>query len=105
MELWQNGSVAAVAVGAGAPLKTGYWHHVVWTYNGSSTMVLIWLDAKLVFSNLTARASLRSVGTWSLGKQNCTPCAGASYAGAMDEVAIYDHLLVQSAVEAHYRAR
>jgi hypothetical protein len=105
LELWQNNAAFAVGYTSGAPLKVGAWHHVVVTYNGSDGMTFVWINRKLEFAKITrAGANLPSIGPWSIGKQNCTPCLGTNFAGTIDELAVYDHLLDQATVDAHYRA-
>jgi len=88
-------------------LTKGKWHHVVTTYDGSSTAndAVVYLDGKV----LTAAASETRVGTWNgISSNDCY--IGASvydntwFEGNMGDVAVWNSTLTSDEVKALYNA-
>ncbi len=78
----------------------GAWHHVVATL-GSDGMTLT-VDGQRVGTNANSAAQAYT-GYWRVGGD--TSWAGNPYfAGTIDEVAVYDHVLTLAQIRSHYRA-
>ena len=86
------------------PLTVGQWHHVVLAYDTTDRLAHVWVDTKLLTREIGAGGSLPVIQSWSIGKQNCSPCETSSYVGVLDEVALYDRVLDEATVIRHYRA-
>jgi PKD repeat protein len=78
----------------------GAWHHVV-ASQGAGGMTLT-VDGQVVGTNPNTAAQPYT-GYWRVGGD--TPWAGNTYfAGTVDEVAVYDHVLTLDRIRNHYRA-
>jgi hypothetical protein len=105
LQLYANNMTVAVAYSGSGALTVGKWHHLVFTYNSANRLAYIWVDTKVLFSTQTGTGvPLPVIDSWSIGKQNCTPCEGQSFAGTLDEVAIYAKALDENTVNLHYKA-
>ncbi len=94
-------------VSVGTPAMTpGIWHHLVGTYSASEASATfierIWLDGALAQTGYGEGRIPAVAGGWSIGGQNCECQAG--YAGALDELAVYDFVLSPGQISAHFRA-
>ncbi len=89
--LWSPGS-----------LHDGLWHHVVGVYSGSLGQAALYIDGTLVNSATgTAGAIAASMQPLEIGRW----FGGDTFAGGIDEVAIYDHALTAAQVAQHFAAR
>jgi hypothetical protein len=76
----------------------GQWHHIVGVYDGST--VSLYVDKALVASTPASGTIQSSFGTpLTLGRFNG---GGFTFAGDLDEVAIYDHALTADQIHHHY---
>jgi hypothetical protein len=76
----------------------GQWHHIVGAYDGST--VSLYVDKALVASTPASGTIQSSFGTpLTLGRFNG---GGFTFAGDLDEVAIYDHALTADQIHHHY---
>jgi len=91
---------------AGASLTVGTWHHAVAVMDASAPPTMhLYVDGVLRASN-PATVSVGVAGVpFMIGKQSCTPCAGNSFHGSVDELAIYDKALTPAQVATHYELR
>ncbi len=97
LERWAGG-VIGVSQLAG-PVAVGQWHHFVATYDEAMN-VRIYVDAS-PGSLGGARESLAD-GPSNAVIGSSSGLSGNFLGGAVDEVAIYDHVLPQSRITAHY---
>jgi signal peptidase I len=83
----------------------GQWHHLAATYNG--TILRLYVDGAQVASTTTT-ATATFTGYWRAAQENLTgwPTApsGNSYAGGLDELAVYATALSATRISAHYTA-
>lgn len=87
------------AISSVQPVLDGSWHHIVFTYNNSNTTSALYIDGVLV-STSNAAAFVSPTGTaFGIGGTGT-----ASWAGKVDEVAIYNTALTGARVLAHYNA-
>ena len=100
LERWSNGATNGSVQRSGAPLPLGSYHHVVATFNGE--LIRLFLDGQpLPTEPLQGLSSLEALGrAWSIGKQGC--CAGQSFHGSLDELAIYDRALTAPEIAKHH---
>ncbi len=76
----------------------GQWHHIVGVYDGST--VRLYVDKALIASTPASGTIASSFGTpLTLGRFNG---GGFTFAGDLDEVAIYDHALTTDQIHHHY---
>jgi hypothetical protein len=109
VSLLANGSVVAgvgapdVSIASPAGYNNGAWHHVVFTRAmGTGTLHLYVDGASAGTVTGTTSSSLTGPPTITFGRQQ----AGSNYyAGSLDEVALYNVVLTQAQVSAHYSAR
>jgi len=113
-----DGRIAyASGTGAGArtlvspsPLNNGGWHHVVVTArpHGSQQDASLYVDGADVASGTINHSSSFS-GWWRAGYGALPTTSGyptnATFAGAIDELAIYPSELTAARIAAHYAAR
>ena len=102
LEVWVNEEVGTLE--SEEPLTVGQWHHVVLAYDTTDRVAHVWVDTKLLTREIGTGGSLPVIQSWSIGKQNCSPCETSSYTGVLDEVALYDRVLDEATVIRHYRA-
>jgi hypothetical protein len=75
------------------------WHHVLGTWDGQVSRLFV--DGRLSGEGGATTIALPSSGDgFSIGGQNCA-CTGNHYVGALDELAIYDHVLTDERAKAH----
>ncbi len=85
-----------------AAYNTGAWHHVVFTRTRSSGALRLYVDGILVGSTTSANTgSLTSATDINFGR---IQTGGNYFAGTLDEIAVYDKVLDQATVTAHYYA-
>ncbi len=78
------------------------WHHVLATWDGN--ILRVFVDGTLGASSGANSVSIPAIGKgFTIGGQNCT-CTGNAYSGAIDELAVYDHVLLGDRVLAHLKA-
>jgi len=82
----------------GAPPAVGSFTHVVGTYDGAQ--LAMYVNGALDATQADARSSLPKSMTLFIGAQTTNT---RGFAGAVDEVAVYDHALAPDRVAAHYR--
>lgn len=83
-----------------APFDVARFHHVVMTYNGA--VISMWLDGAKRAS-FTDTTDAPDTGTLMLGcRRTPTGVTACLDDGVLDEVAIYDHPLVEARILAHY---
>jgi large repetitive protein len=104
LEMFENNTTFAVVPSPVNTIKVGQWHHIVFTYSNVSHLAYLFVDTKVVVSNEVGSGQLPTLTSWSIGKQNCTPCEGLSFAGTLDEIAIYEKTLSENTVKEHYKA-
>jgi hypothetical protein len=92
-----NSTVAASVVAV-----AGEWHHLVGTYDGTTGR--LYIDGVRRDTGVTAVPLPANGMPFSVGKQNCTPCSGTGFVGAMDELAIYPTALAEDRISAHFAA-
>lgn len=104
----QRGPNPATMLTVASPnrVNDGRWHHTVGTLD--DTGMRLYVDGKLVASRGDATRARAITGYWRLGGDRLTswPARPASdfFAGAIDDVAIYDRALTAREVAAHYQA-
>ncbi|MDQ6617188.1 MAG: DUF6531 domain-containing protein [Actinomycetota bacterium] len=81
------------------PLEDGGWHHLVATFDGTSTVTL-YVDGSSIGTGTLSPSTPLTQGLW-IGKaqDGATP-----FQGSLDEVAIYSSALSAARVAAHYNA-
>lgn len=88
------------AYATSAPLDLVSLHHVVATYNGA--VMSVWLDG-VKRANAADSTVAPDTGTLMLGcRRTPTGVTACVDDGVLDEVAIYDHALVDTRIQAHY---
>jgi hypothetical protein len=97
-ERWGAAGNSAVPAPA---LKPATWTHLLFTWDGSVARSFV--NGQLGTENNSLIAIDAVAGGFSVGGQNCT-CSGTFYKGALDELAIYDKVLLGDRVQAHLRA-
>jgi hypothetical protein len=97
-EFLVNGNSDVAQVLPGPPVST--WFHVAGTYDGSSTCIYVngtMIQCEAIEAPLLAHPGPFRIGSWSeTGVDN--------FAGTIDEVAIYDKVLSQERIAAHFAA-
>lgn len=87
----------------GAAVSRGVWHHVVGTYDGTTGMALSYIDGT-PGTPVTVGVGLQDVGgddgLWYIGRTR-GPTSGFAWAGMIDELAIYAHVLTPEEIETH----
>jgi len=88
-------------------LADAKWHHVVVTYDvaDGNTTTTLWMDGVNQGSRLDTGVFGAPTDTWAnliIGAENNQYYVFNGLIGLMDEVAIYDYVLDQSQIEAHY---
>ncbi len=82
-------------------LNDGRWHHVVWTRSAAGENCL-YIDGDLAAVGRDGGGTVTNTRPITIGGDPIL--GGRDLVGAMDEVAIYDHVLEPARVEAHQRA-
>jgi len=100
-------NVTLVKTVATSPLSynDGHWHYLATTYDG--TTLRLYVDGTQVATTTTTAATPFS-GYWRAGLENLsswpTPPSGTTYAGGLDELAVYATALTATRIAAHYTA-
>ena len=81
-------------------LQPNTWYHVAFMRAGDD--ISCYLNGQLEFSTTRPATGTFAEGTWTFGGRSDT--AGLKWQGNMDEIAIFDRLLTQDEVLAHYYA-
>ena len=87
------------------PINDDQWHHVVATYDTAAQQSLLYVDGVLE-SNFNGGANV-SIDAGALIQYmgwNDTTRTPATFLGELDEVAIYDTILTEGQVQAHFEA-
>ena len=108
---WGNSGVAAfrlrdktgksVLLFGGTPLNDGQWHHVVAVRNGATTENSLFVDGRLedskvvVYNDGFAATAKINIGWLNLDGYY-------RFAGAVDEVALYNQALTETEIQQHY---
>ncbi len=96
-------SDTANTAASGANLSDGKWHHLVSTYDGAT--MIQYRDGKNVGaagSGFKIDYAADSRAAWTIAKQNCN--CNNRFDGNIDELAIYDKVLLDVQVKAHFDA-
>jgi hypothetical protein len=105
LERWSGGLDGAPPSASVQTLQTavnGEWHYFVVTFDGTTER--LYLDGiRRTESSLTIPVPKTGV-PFSVGKQNCLPCAANSFVGVIDELAIYPKALSEDRILAHLTA-
>ena len=105
LERWApvgDASPTSNSVVAALPAVGGDWHYVIATFDGTTQR--LYVDGARVDTNGANIAVAKLGAPFSVGKQNCTPCSGTGFVGAMDELAIYPKALADDRILAHLAA-
>jgi hypothetical protein len=95
-------TMTSFAAITGPALTTNAWHHILMTWDGSVQRAFY--DGQIVKEGSPVGIALPAVPEgWAIGGQNCA-CSGNFFKGAIDELAVYDHVLLGNRVQAHLRA-
>ena len=95
-------TMTSFAAITGPALTTNAWHHILMTWDGSVERAFY--DGQIAKEGSQVAIPIPAVPEgWAIGGQNCG-CSGNFYQGAIDELAIYDHVLLGDRVQAHLRA-
>ncbi len=95
-ERWQSGKSNQTLA---SPIAVGSWTHLVATFDGNH--LTVFLNGAQIAQNTAPPVSILSGYTFAIGAMN----AGATptfFAGTIDEVAIYDHVVSSTCIAAHY---
>jgi hypothetical protein len=84
---------------AAPPVTANTWHHLVGTWDGFDRRIFV--DGALAASGAGSLALPTLTPGWSVGGQNCD-CHANLFAGALDELAIYDKALTDAEIKHHY---
>jgi hypothetical protein len=95
-----TGDVSVVSSSGG--FNDGSWHHVVFTRVRSSGAIKLYVDGALLGSATASTNSLTAQPTLSFGR---LATGVNAYAGALDEIAVYNSALSAATVSSHYAAR
>jgi hypothetical protein len=102
--LFERRANASSGLSATAPaVSAGAWHHVVSTFDGSTSRMAIWIDGVSAVTVMGSPGVPAIPQGWSIGAQNCG-CNGNAFVGAIDELAIYPSVLSDARIRAHYAA-
>jgi hypothetical protein len=96
-ERWGSGKSNQILA---SPIAVGVWTHLVATFDGNH--LSLYENGQLAGQNSAAPVSITSGFTFAIGVLN----GGAQptfFAGSIDEVAIYDHVVSAVCIAAHYR--
>jgi hypothetical protein len=96
-ERWQSGKSNLATA---SPLTVGAWTHLVATFDGNR--LSIYVNGAMIAQSTSTPVAIASGFTFAIGALN----SGAQptfFAGAIDEVAIYDHVVSATCIGAHYR--
>jgi hypothetical protein len=97
LERWSDGGVDQCPTTA--PVTEGTWHHLVATYDGTTSTV--YLDGTVVAASASVRPLFSATASLLMGLGTYDP---APFTGSLDEIAIYDASLSAARVTAHYHA-
>jgi len=93
-----NGASRLDAFDNNPPVPTGTWHHVAATFSaGGSLTVYINGVAQSDVQAISAAHDLENLGDWTIGAERI---GSRFYAGALDEIRLYDNELSASEVAA-----
>jgi len=85
--------------GIEVPNGVDVWHHTVFVYDDSVPEMRVYLDGKLVDTQAGAAATGSGTQIFVNGSDQ-----GDNFNGYTDELAIYDHVLTEARILAHYNA-
>jgi len=104
-----NNNVANVRIAVDSlnPINDGAWHHVVWTYDGSSLAAgcVLYIDGALAPMTVVTdalNATILSASTFGIGARVAGPAW--FFTGNMTEVSVYNKVLSLAEVQAMYNA-
>jgi hypothetical protein len=98
---------SGVSHNVGTPVNlvtVGQWQHVAMTYDKVSGSVAIFHNGALAASRVVGQFTPLTTGDLYLGLRPSGPFAGIWFAGAMDEVSVYERALSQAEIQAIVRA-
>ena len=101
LERWAGDSTFGSNATDPHPLALDTWHHVAATFDGKS--LELYVDGRHAASNGVPTPMPPMTDTWTLGGPNCD-CSANFFAGALDEVALYDRSLSPERVHVHFAA-
>jgi hypothetical protein len=78
------------------------WNYVVATFDGA--VMRLYVDGVLGAEREATFDLTGDGASFTVGKQNCSPCDTASFVGALDELAIYPRALSPQTIAAHLAA-
>ena len=91
-------------VESSASFNDGVWHHVA--ASQSAAGMALYVDGELVGSNPSVTSAQDYAGYWRIGSDNLggwpSSPSSSSFAGSIDEVAVYDFALSSSQLRNHY---
>jgi hypothetical protein len=101
LERWAGGTTFGSNATDNRAPSLHAWHHVVATFD--SITLKLFVDGALVASNGVPSDMPAVTTSWTIGGPNCE-CTGNYFAGALDELAIYDHAIDATRARAHFEA-
>jgi len=101
LERWAGGTTFGSNASENRAVSLHAWHHVVATFD--SFTLKLFVDGQQVASNGVPSDMPPVTTSWTIGGPNCE-CTGNYFAGALDELAIYDHALGEPRARAHFEA-
>jgi hypothetical protein len=96
---WYNHSNNYTIMSAAGGYNDGAWHHVVFTRNRTTTAMVMYADGVSVASGNGATTRSNSTAVINFGR---LASGGNYFAGALDEVAVYDTVLSASTIADRY---
>ncbi len=96
----ENGDGHTIMTDAGA-ITAGEWHHVAVSYDGAHAS--LYIDGRRL-GRTDVSGVLRTTGDLWVGHRPTETDLPASFTGAMDEVAVYDHALSEAEIGRHHDA-
>ncbi|MFP6667949.1 MAG: LamG-like jellyroll fold domain-containing protein, partial [Pirellulales bacterium] len=91
-----------------AAILDGNWHHVVASWDTISDQTRLYVDGALAGSAARSTTAMGAAGSFVIGQEQDTLLGGFSngqrFVGDLDEVAIYNTVLPDSTIAAHYIA-
>lgn len=101
LERWAGGTTFGSNATGNRAVSLHAWHHVVATFD--SVTLKLFVDGEQVASNGVPSDMPAVTTSWTIGGPNCA-CTANYFAGALDELAIYDHAIDGSRARAHFEA-
>jgi hypothetical protein len=100
-ERWAGGSTFGSNATENRALSLQVWHHVVATFDGANLRLFV--DGQQTAFNGVPSDMPAMPESWTIGGPNCE-CSANRFAGALDELAVYDYALSPDRVRAHFEA-